>query len=136
MQVVWESSEWRFDLSLWLYDDHTHVADWHRQLGERISPEQRRAVLRIKNVWYRRPGYPDEVSGLEIYRAVLDDGVRTPNAFASWLVEHRSRGAHRRVDRGVPVATEQYVTRRQNAYLQRRPTRTDRHDGTYVLGCW
>jgi hypothetical protein len=46
--VVWNSSEWRFDLSLWLYDDHAHVADWHRQLGERISLEQRRAVLRIK----------------------------------------------------------------------------------------
>jgi hypothetical protein len=91
LQVVWGSSEWRFDLSLWLYEDHAHVAEWHRQLGEGISPEQRRAILRIKDVWCRRPEYPDEVSGSEIYRAVVDDDVRTADAFASWLLEHRSR---------------------------------------------
>lgn len=87
MQVVWKSGEWRFDLSLWLYDDHAHVADWHRQLGERISPEQRRTVLRIKDIWCRRPEYPDEVSGAEIYSAVLEHDVRTPDELAAWLLE-------------------------------------------------
>lgn len=87
MQVVWKSGEWRFDLSLWLYDDHAHVADWHRQLGERISPEQRRTVLRIKDIWCRRPEYPDEVSGSEIYSAVLEHDVRTPDELAAWLLE-------------------------------------------------
>jgi hypothetical protein len=89
MQVVWNTHEWRFDLSLWLHDDHADVAHWHRQLGKRITPEQRAAVLRIKKVWCRRPEYPDDVSGLEIYNAVLDDNVRTPDGFAAWLVEHR-----------------------------------------------
>jgi hypothetical protein len=91
LQVASKSGEWRFDLSLWLYDDHAHVADWHRQLGERLSSEQRRAVLRVKDVWCRRPEYPDEVSGTEIYRAVLDDGVCDPDEFDRWLVEQRSR---------------------------------------------
>ena len=77
--------EWRIDLSIWLYDDHINVTEWHRALAARITDEERLAVLRIKDVWHRRPEYPDEVSGLEIYTAVLDHGVRTPEAFGVWL---------------------------------------------------
>jgi hypothetical protein len=77
--------EWRVDLSIWLYDDHLNVTEWHRALAARITGEERLAVLRIKDVWHRRPEYPDEVSGLEIYTAVLDHGVRTPEAFGVWL---------------------------------------------------
>jgi hypothetical protein len=90
LQVNWKSGgEWRFDLSLWLYDDHANVAAWHRQLRQRLSPIQRGAVLRIKHVWCRRPEYPDEVSGTEIYSAVLDDGVNDADAFDQWLIEHQ-----------------------------------------------
>jgi hypothetical protein len=90
LQVVWKSREWRFDLSLWLYDDHAHVADWHRQLRDRLAPEQRRAVLRIKHDWCRRPEYPDEVSGKDIYTAVLDHGVGDSDSFGRWLVARQS----------------------------------------------
>ena len=76
---------WRIDLSLFLRDLHSHVADWHAQLRDTITDEQRLAVLRIKDVWHRLPSYPDEVSGWEIYSAVLGDGVRTPEQFARWL---------------------------------------------------
>jgi hypothetical protein len=76
---------WRIDLSVWLRDLHGHVADWHRRLRDSITDEQRLAVLRIKDVWHRLPSYPDVVSGWEIYTAVLGDGARTPDQFASWL---------------------------------------------------
>ena len=76
---------WRIDLSVWLRDLHAHVADWHLRLRDTITGEQRLAVLRIKDVWHRLPGYPDEVGGWEIYTAVLRDGVRTPEQFAAWL---------------------------------------------------
>jgi hypothetical protein len=76
---------WRVDLSIWLYDDHRTVTDFHHALREQLTPEQRRAILRIKDVWHRRPEYPDEISGLEIYTAVLDHGVRTPEEFAAHL---------------------------------------------------
>jgi hypothetical protein len=77
--------EWRVDLSLWLHDDHANVTAWHEDLRLRITPEQRLAVLRIKDVWHRRPEYPDLVGGTDIYAAVLDAGVRTPDEFAAWL---------------------------------------------------
>jgi hypothetical protein len=80
---------WRIDLTLWLHDPHVNVTRWHEDLRQRITAEQRAAVLRIKDVWHRRPTYPDQVGGLDIYTAVVDDGVRTPRQFATWLA---SRG--------------------------------------------
>ena len=83
--VVLTLRDWRIDLSLWLYDDHANGTAYHQSLRERLTPEQRLTILRIKDVWHRRPEYPDEVSGFEIYTAVLEHGVRTPPEFAAWL---------------------------------------------------
>jgi len=89
MTVDWPSRPWCIDLTLWLHDPHHNVTRWHEELRERITPEQRAAVLRIKDVWHRRPEYPDEVGGLDVYTAVLDAGVRTPAEFAAWLSRRR-----------------------------------------------
>jgi hypothetical protein len=35
-----------------------------------------------RRVWFR---LPDQVGGFEIYTAVVDDGVRTPEEFRRWL---------------------------------------------------
>jgi hypothetical protein len=79
---------WCLDLSLWLHDPHENVTAWHEELRDSITDEQRAAVLRIKDVWFRRPSYPDQISGLEIYTAVIEDGVRTPEQFRGWLADH------------------------------------------------
>jgi len=79
---------WRLDLSLWLHDRHQNVTAWHEALRDSITTEQRAAVLRIKDVWFRLPNYPDEISGFEIYTAVTEDGVRTPEQFRGWLAAH------------------------------------------------
>jgi hypothetical protein len=76
---------WFLDLSVFLYDLHDHVADWHESLRTNVTAEQRRAILRIKDVWHRRPEYPHEIGGWEIYQAVLHHDVRTPEAFGAWL---------------------------------------------------
>jgi hypothetical protein len=91
MTVPWAGADWRLDLTLWLHDPHHNVTRWHEELRERITPGQRVAVLRIKDQWHRRPEYPDQVSGLEIYTAVLDDGVATPAEFAAWLARRGTR---------------------------------------------
>jgi hypothetical protein len=75
---------WRLDLTIWLHDEHAYLTAWHEHLRDTITPEQRRAVLRIKDVWHRRIEYPDQVSGLEIYTAVLEHGVRTVRQFEAW----------------------------------------------------
>jgi hypothetical protein len=86
-----DGGAWRVDLTLWLHDPHLNVTRWHESLRETITAEQRRAVLRIKDVWHRLPGYPDEVSGLEIYTAVLEHDVHTPDQFGAWLTERTPR---------------------------------------------
>jgi hypothetical protein len=92
MTVDRPARSWRTDLTLWLHDPHENVTRWHEDLRERITAEQRAAVLRIKDVWHRRPEYPDQVGGLDIYTAVLDHGVRDPRRFAAWLAGQRRPG--------------------------------------------
>jgi hypothetical protein len=89
--IVEHADRWQIDLSLWLHDLHQNITRWHEELRERITAEQRIAVLRIKDDWHRRPGYPDEVGGLDIYTAVLENGVRTPDQFAAWLAQRAAR---------------------------------------------
>ena len=83
------SRTWCLDLTFWLHDAHENVTAWHEQLRDSVTPEQRSAILRIKDVWHRRPEYPEAVSGLEIYTAVLQYGVRKPEQFGDWLTSAR-----------------------------------------------
>jgi hypothetical protein len=78
---------WRLDLTLWLRDPHQNITAWHEALRDSITDGQRAAVLRIKDVWFRLPSYPDRIGGSEIYTAVIDDGVRTPEQFSGWLAD-------------------------------------------------
>jgi hypothetical protein len=78
---------WQLDLTLWLHDLHENVTAWHQDLRDSITDEQRAAVLRIKDVWFRLPSYPDQIGGQQIYNAVTKDGVRTPEEFRSWLAD-------------------------------------------------
>jgi hypothetical protein len=86
--VTLNDRSWRIDLTLWLNDPHSNLVAWHETLRDTITADQRSAVLRIKDVWHTLPSYPDQIGGLQIYTAVVDDGVRTPSQFAMWLVTH------------------------------------------------
>jgi hypothetical protein len=83
--VLRDGGPWRLDLTVWLHDLHANVTAWHETLRGTITAAQRAAVLRIKDVWHRRPSYPDRIGGMDIYTAVLEDGVRGPDQFAAWL---------------------------------------------------
>nr|WP_252172722.1 hypothetical protein [Rhodococcus pyridinivorans] len=76
--VLRDTVEWELDISLFALDAHRNVADWHEELRASLTPEQRRAILRIKNDLHDSPDYP---GGLEIYNAVCDHGVRNTNGF-------------------------------------------------------
>jgi hypothetical protein len=84
------AGEWQLDLTIWLHDLHAQNTRWHERVRDTMTPEERRAILRVKDVWHRRPEYPDTVGGVEIYTAVLEHGVRTPGEFAAWLAARTS----------------------------------------------
>ena len=56
-------------------------------MRDSITDEQRAAVLRIKDVWFRLPSYPDHIGSSAIYTAVIADGIRTPKQFRDWLAD-------------------------------------------------
>jgi hypothetical protein len=78
--------EWNLDI--WFVDepdrqpDLTHL----RTLTPRLDHESRMAILRIKDQWATRPEYGHSVRSVDLYTAVLDDGVRTPSEFDRWLM--------------------------------------------------
>jgi hypothetical protein len=78
--LTYGAGTWHIDLSLWLHDIHANITEWHEQLRASITPEERDAVLRIKDVWHKEPSYQ---GGLEVYTAVLEHGVRTPEQFGA-----------------------------------------------------
>jgi hypothetical protein len=79
-------TEWKIDLSLW-DSDAPRPYRAEAEALRRLDDETRLAVLWIKDVWCRLPVYPYEVSGYEVYDAVLGHGVRTPEGFDAYLRE-------------------------------------------------
>ena len=73
------------------------------------------------DVWHRRPEYPDHISGVEVYNAVLNDGVVLPNSSApGWSradqrVRRRTDRSHRRT-RGHGRAARRRRWALANAY--------------------
>lgn len=64
---------WKVDLTFWLHVvDRPHVAE--ALTLRRLPREQRETILRLKA---ECPDYPDRIGGSDIYRAVLERGVRT-----------------------------------------------------------
>ena len=82
-----DGHEWKIDLSIWIAD-LPHVERLPpSSLIARLNDETRLAILWIKDQWFARPEYRMTVFSVDIYDAVLDHGVRTPEDFAAYLRE-------------------------------------------------
>jgi hypothetical protein len=81
-------NEWKIDLSFWLSDAPRNQLAYIEYLNQKMTDDTKLAILWIKDVWYRHPTYPYQVGGTDIYDAVLEHGIRTPEQFRSYLLEH------------------------------------------------
>jgi hypothetical protein len=76
---------WKFDI--WAVEpdrfDRT-VAD-ARAFVDRLTPETRHAILRIKDSYWSDPRYRDTITSADIYEAVLDKGIRTVGEFETYI---------------------------------------------------
>jgi hypothetical protein len=80
--------DWKIDVTFWLIDGPREQRA--RALAMTDLPRETRiAILWIKDVWHQLPVYPYQVGGTDIYDAVLEHGVRTPDEFDTYL---RRRG--------------------------------------------
>jgi hypothetical protein len=85
-----DGQEWKIDISFWVSRLTRAERLPPERVVRRLTDETRLAILWIKDIWHRRPDYMITVSSADIYDAVLDAGVRTPDEFESYL---SSRGA-------------------------------------------
>ncbi len=76
---------WKIDMWL-LGEDHPgpRGTDLLAPMRRALTPETRDAILQIKEAYLGR----GEIHGIDVYRAVLDGGVRTPEAYQRWMAEH------------------------------------------------
>ena len=72
-----------WNIDVWFVTEADRQPDLRhvRELGGRLTPETRSAILDIKRAWVQRPEYGQTVRSYDIYTAVLDDGIRTPEEF-------------------------------------------------------
>lgn len=75
---VFRIDGWKVDVTVWTSGAPETVERYQRELPERLDDGTRLAILRLKDVWHTRPEYPEVVGGFDIYEAVLEHGVRTP----------------------------------------------------------
>lgn len=82
---------WKLDVSFWRAADRREEAvTYQAALVRQLDPEARLAILWIKSLWVERPerrdvAYGREVASIDIYDAVLEHAVRTPEAFDAYL---------------------------------------------------
>ncbi|HVG18512.1 MAG TPA: hypothetical protein VNI02_05620 [Blastocatellia bacterium] len=81
-QGAWKLDIWFLDLS----DYERHEA-YSSGMRERLTTENRSIILAIKEAYWRRPSYRDTVTSDMIYRAVLDNGVKTVSDFDRFVKE-------------------------------------------------
>jgi hypothetical protein len=86
-----QGSTWSLDI--WLVDEPERQPDLAhvRTLPDRLTCEAREAILRIKHAWAERPEYGRSVRSWDVYRSVLDDGVRTVAEFDTWRAGSSSK---------------------------------------------
>lgn len=75
-QGAWKLDVWFLDSIS--YEQH---AAYSAQMNEKLTAETRAIILAIKEAYWRRPEYRDTVTGDQIYRAVLENGVRDLSDF-------------------------------------------------------
>jgi hypothetical protein len=78
-----------WNLDLWFLREGTRQFDLDHveSLPARLNRETRLAILRIKTAWHEREGAHRTIRGYDIYEAVLDHGIRTPEEFETHLAE-------------------------------------------------
>ncbi len=79
---------WKMDFSFWFTHQGRGEIMAPHQLREQLTEETRLAILWLKDIWRRSPTYPYEVGGWEIYDAVLNHGVRSPERLRAYLIAH------------------------------------------------
>jgi len=86
LRVAAGDEDWKIDMWLLREGHPGPLSSWLTEpMRAALTDETRRAILTIKQA---EAGNPDRCGSIHIYRAVLQDGVRTPDEFRRWQGRH------------------------------------------------
>jgi hypothetical protein len=87
--IDYRDGERVWNIDIWFVTEPDRQPDLRhlRELAPRLTPETRAAILDIKRAWCERPEYRRTVTSFDIYSAVLDRGIRTPEEFEAAIVD-------------------------------------------------
>jgi hypothetical protein len=81
-----DGEEWKIDISFWRGQGiHPEPQD---DLAGKLTPETRLALLWLKDIWRHLPSYRAQITSTDLYTAVLEHGVRTPDELDTYLAQH------------------------------------------------
>ncbi|MFH8614840.1 hypothetical protein ACH4E8_07150 [Streptomyces sp. NPDC017979] len=85
VECVSSGATWNLDV--WFLDEPERQPSTAHltTLRPRLTDRTRAAIIDIKRAWADRPEYGTTIKSLDVYRAVLDDGVRDPAQFETWV---------------------------------------------------
>jgi hypothetical protein len=89
LRYEYQDHVWKIDITIWISPAPRPHLDEVARLRREATGAKRDAILWIKDTWHTRAEYNDTVGGVDIYTAVLDHDVRTPDEFGAYL---RRRG--------------------------------------------
>lgn len=80
-----QGKEWKMDI--WFVDEPERQPDLKHiiTMPDLLTQERREAILKIKNNWASHAEYGKTVRSFDIYTAVLEENVSTPEQFQAWL---------------------------------------------------
>ena len=76
-----KAGAWKIDVWASPRSEFEPVRRFGDRIRERLTPETREAILAIKAAVWSHPEYRRRFSSADIYRAVLDEGMRRPEQF-------------------------------------------------------
>ena len=84
-----DGTEWKIDMWSAPEDyDLPRGEDFVQPMKESLTDETRQAILALKEA--RAEGHLSKGLSIDLYRAVLDGGVRTPDDFQQWLQSNQT----------------------------------------------
>lgn len=76
------STFWKIDI--W-FMSHSTAIDVMQGVEKKLNNENRSVILKIKNEMRDKTTYGKQVSGMDVYKAVLDEGITTLEDFEKYL---------------------------------------------------
>lgn len=82
--VYKDTVEWKIDIRLLEQKEVQDLPDWMESL-DKLNHNQKLAILAIKDKLKTNPNYHNSISSVDVYDAVVNQGVDSYEAFTKWL---------------------------------------------------